>query len=129
MVKAIRVKKTAKWKDVDQSLISALEFKCLDEGFMVNISDGVAREMIKKGWVINLDPMKEVKSERKAMEVKKSDLPEGVVNPGLKGSEDADKGTASNVPPERPDEKIQPKKGSGKRPKKGSGGKTKRKAT
>ena len=120
MVKKIRVKKTEKWEKVDRSLISSLEFKCLDGGHMVNITDGVAREMIRAGWVINIDPMKDVKTERSVMEMihKHPDLaknvPGVVVNPGLVDEEETDdKGTGPDVPPERPDEQVQPDKKSG----------------
>ena len=115
MVKAIRVKKTEKWKDVDKSLISSLEFKCLDDGYMVNISDGVAREMIEEGWVINIDPMKEIKSPRKVMEVihNRPDLPGGVVNPGLpEGSEDGTEGT-EDIPAEDSGEETESDGGAG----------------
>ena len=101
MVKSIRVKRMEKWKDVDRSLISSREFKCLDDGHMVNIADQVAREMIKKGWVINIDPMKEIKTPRSIMEVKhnRPDLPGGVVNPGLQEETDGT-GKTKDIPPE-----------------------------
>ena len=83
---------------------------------MVNISDGVAREMIEGGWVINIDPMKEIKSPRKVMEVihNRPDLPGGVVNPGLpaEGSEDGTEGT-ENIPAEDSGEETESDGGAG----------------
>lgn len=101
MKKSIRVRKAEKWGDVDKSLISALEHKCLSGGYPVNISDPVARVMVEKGWVINLDPMKEIKSPRKVMEIihKKPDVAGGVVNPGLQEETDGTEGT-EDIPPE-----------------------------
>lgn len=117
MVKSIRVKTTETWGKVDKSLISSREFKCLDDGYMVNIADAVAREMIKKGWVINIDPLKEIKTPRKVMEVihGRPDFTETVVNPGLpaEGSEDETGGT-EDISPEDSGGEVVDNGGSGK---------------
>jgi len=98
MNKKIRVKKTDTFQERDKVLLSTLEVKCLNDGHMVNIADDVARKMIAKGWVINIDPLKSIQTERSLQERLTQPSASQVTNPGLE-DEDGIDGT-KDVPPE-----------------------------
>ena len=123
MIKKIRVKKTRTFDKRDMTLLSDRETKAIDGGYMVNLPENVAREMIDKGWVINIDPMKPLAKPRTVKDVmeKNPGLPGPRDNPGiltriknkLTGDEtDGNEGTIENVPGEGTDGEVQPEPGA-----------------
>ena len=115
MKRRIRVKKTETFDKRDLALLSGRETTALADGYMVNISENVAREMITKGWVINIDPMKPITRPRTVADVVRANPGLAANVPGIETKDEADgnEGTTDDVPREGPYEEVQPDAGAG----------------